>query len=246
MRARTRLSSFPQPGMISGMAQAGPQASEWERLLQAAERLQSIVPGTILVGGSAEALHAGHRVSIDDDHVLPDLRDRFGEVLGGLESTSGWKTDRIQKPVLILGSLDGVMTGLRQQRRARPLEVEEIRRLRVPTLPEMVRIKGWLLLTRDSTRDLLDAVVLIEKLGEASLAGAFSSFNEIYERGPEGGVPLMELVDRLAAARPADRAAVDLATYKGIQTPWNGWPFLEARSRFWAGRLSALVLGSEP
>ena len=39
---------------------------------------------------------------------------------------------------------------------------------------------------------------------------------------------------------------LDLATYKGIQTPWNGWPFLEARSRFWAGRLSALVLGSEP
>jgi len=138
------------------------------------------------------------------------------------------------------------MTGLRQQRRGRPIEVEEIRKLRVPTLPEMARIKAWLLLTRDSTRDLLEVVVLMEKLGEGSLSRAFSSFNEIYERGPEGGSPLVELVDRLASVRPADRAAVDLATYKGILAPWNEWPFLEARSRFWASRLSAVALGSGP
>jgi hypothetical protein len=52
----------------------------------------------------------------------------------------------------------------------------------------------------------------------------------------------VELIDRLAAARPADRVAVDLATYKGIRAPWNDWTFLESRSRFWASRLSGIAL----
>ena len=48
----------------------------------------------------------------------------------------------------LLGSLDGVEAGLRQLRRTRALEVEEVpvgdRVLRVPTLPECLRIKAFL------------------------------------------------------------------------------------------------------
>jgi hypothetical protein len=44
--------------------------------------------------------------------------------------------------------LDGVMTGIRQLRRTRPLEIETVAGLRVPTLAEMARIKAWLLATR--------------------------------------------------------------------------------------------------
>lgn len=50
---------------------------------------------------------------------------------------------------------DGVPTGIRQLRRTAPLEVEEVEGLRVPTLPEMARIKAWLLATRNTVRDLL-------------------------------------------------------------------------------------------
>lgn len=50
----------------------------------------------MLVGGSAAAHHAGHRVSLDDDHVLADLRERFEEVLGALEQTDGWVTARVR------------------------------------------------------------------------------------------------------------------------------------------------------
>ncbi len=53
---------------------------------------------------------------------------------------------------------------------------------------------------------------------------------------------LVELVDRFGAARPADRESVDLTTYKGVRPPWNDWKYLEERSRFWAGRLAAVVL----
>ena len=45
----------------------------------------------------------------------------------------------------ILGRLDGVMTGIRQLRRTRPLETEVVSGLRVPTLAEMARIRAWLL-----------------------------------------------------------------------------------------------------
>lgn len=54
----------------------------------------------------------------------------------------------------------------------------------------------------------------------------------------------MELVDRLAAARPADKASVDLKTYKGVVSPWDGWQHLEARGRFWAARLADIALRS--
>lgn len=113
---------------------------EWERLLAAERHLQALVPGSVLVGGTAAALHAKHRTSLDGDHVLEDLRDRFDEVLEQLESAAGWQTARVRRPVLILDRLDGVTTGIRQLRRTRPLESEMVAGLRVPTLAEMARI----------------------------------------------------------------------------------------------------------
>jgi hypothetical protein len=75
-------------------------------------------------------------VSLDDDHVIRDVVDRFDEVLEALEATDG--------------SLEGLETGIRQMVRQRPLEVEErlgpSGPIRVPTLREMARIKAWLIL----------------------------------------------------------------------------------------------------
>ncbi|GMU60467.1 MAG: hypothetical protein AMXMBFR34_22300 [Myxococcaceae bacterium] len=83
---------------------------DWEKLLAAERHLQALLPGTILVGGTAAAL---------------------------LESAAGWESTRVQRPVMILGSLDGIQTGIRQLRRAKPLECVVIEGLRVPTLAEM-------------------------------------------------------------------------------------------------------------
>ena len=160
---------------------------DWERLLAAERHLQHLVPGAILVGGSAAAVHAGHRVSMDGDHILEDLRERFDDVLAALESAAGWQTERVQRPVLILGQLDGILTGIRQLRRTRPLETEEIAGLRVPTLAEMARIKAWLLATRHTVRDYLDTVVLLERLGEDGAVAAIRPFDAIYRQS--GGVP---------------------------------------------------------
>lgn len=214
---------------------------DWERLLAAERHLQALVPGTVLVGGTAAALHAGHRKSLDGDHVLEDLRPRFDAVLTALEAAAGWQTARVQRPVAILGQLDGVMTGIRQLRRAQPLETEEIAGLRVPTLSEMARVKAWLLGTRHTVRDYLDTVVLLERLGESAAGAAFARFDALYPQ--QGGAsPLSEVIERLAAAAPSDAPTVDLRSYKGLLPPWNDWAHLAARGRHWGGVLARLHL----
>jgi hypothetical protein len=210
---------------------------EWERLLVAERHLQELVPGAVLVGGTAAALHARHRKSLDGDHVLEDLRARFDDVLAQLEAAAGWQTSRVQRPVVILRQLDGVMTGIRQLRRTRPLETELVEGLRVPTLEEMARIKAWLLATRHTVRDYLETVVLLERLGEGGVTEAFAPFDELYAQ-ESGASPLVEVVERLGAAAPSDRAEVDLATYKDLVPPWNDWPHLTERGRHWAGVLA--------
>lgn len=217
----------------------------WEQLLAAERHLQQLLPGTVLVGGTAAAVHVGHRQSQDGDHVMTDLRDRFDEVLATLESASGWVTARVQGPVLPLGSLDGIMTGIRQLRRTRPLEFEVVAGLRVPTLAEMARIKAWLLATRHTLRDYLDTVVLCERLGDEGVRAAMRSFDEIY-RQPNGCSPLSEVVERLAAAAPDDRASTDLATYRGLKAPWTDWGHVVTRGRHFARVIAVVVLGSQP
>jgi hypothetical protein len=214
---------------------------DWERLLAAERHLQHLLPGAILVGGTAAALHAKHRVSMDADHVLEDLRDRFDEVLRTLEAVAGWQTERVQRPVLILGQLDGILTGIRQLRRSRPLETEEVGGLRVPTLAEMARVKAWLLATRHTVRDYLDTVVLFERLGADGVTTAMRPFDEIY-RQPNATSPLAEVAERLAAAAPRDRADIDLKRYRGLRPPWDEWEHVVDRGRYWAQIVARVAL----
>src|ERR1700689_3556179 len=139
-------------------------------VLESASRLQTMVPGAVLVGGSAAALYAGHRDSYDHDHVLADLRDRFDVVLGALESEGEWATNRVVPGKIILGQLGDVEAGVRQMIRTRPLETAQItllsgRTLTVPTAEETLRIKGFLIVRRNQTRDYLDVAALSGRYG---------------------------------------------------------------------------------
>lgn len=214
---------------------------EWEQFLAAERHLQHLLDGAVLVGGTAAALHAGHRVSRDADHVLRDLRDRFDEILSMLEAVAGWQTARIRRPVLILGRLEGVETGIRQLIRTQPLETEILEGLRVPTLAEMARIKAWLLVTRYTVRDYLDTVVLFERLGDDRLPTALGSLDRLYPQ-ESGASVLVEVGERLAEAEPTDAPDVDLRSYRGLKPPWNDWGLLRERGRHWAEAVASLVL----
>ena len=89
---------------ISGNSMLNDTWPDWERVLAAAAHLQRILPGAVLVGGSASAVYAEHRLSADADHVLTDLRPCFDEALAELEAVAGWKTARVWCPVQILSA----------------------------------------------------------------------------------------------------------------------------------------------
>jgi hypothetical protein len=231
--------------MISGEEQSDANGDAWEDVLASLCRFQSILPDAPVAGGTAAALYAGHRFSFDHDHVLPDLRERFDTVLAQLEAVAGWETARIQRPILILGSLDGVETGVRQLRRARPLETATIRigerDVTVPTLPEVLRIKAYLCVTRNATRDYLDLAALASHMGMDAAAEALSSMDELYpQRNGDRWAVRTQLVMQLAAPPPYDLDGDDLGEYKGVRPPFDRWSHVADV----CGKLSDRLLGA--
>lgn len=220
-----------------------PAVPDWETLLAHAALLQAEVPGAVLVGGTAAALHARHRFSVDHDHVVKDLGRRYDDLLGVLESIVGWRTKRRVRGKLVLGEIDRIDAGVRNQRRSAPLETTTLelpggRKLRVPTVAEMLRIKTFLIVERNATRDYLDVAALSHHLGLEKGVEALERMNELYaEFAGEGGDMLTTVVVKLSNPDPYDLTEVDLSEYKGIIAPWNDWRAVEGQCRNLAAAL---------
>ena len=213
---------------------------DWERVIEAAAHLQDFLPDAVLVGGTASALHAGHRISYDADHVLTDLKPRFDTILAELESVAGWRTARVARPVMILGSLDGIETGVRQLIRSAPLETEEFTRngrtLRIPTRAEMLRIKGVLILKRNATRDYLDFIALADRLGDDATIAALTAFDSLYPQD-NGASAVMQLQIQLAKPQPYDLDAIGLTEYRNLDPRWHSWDTVRTHGE----RIAALI-----
>ena len=222
--------------MRFGPCMSGTKLPEWDRVLSAAAHLQTILPDAVLVGGSASALYAAHRMSVDADHVLTDLRSRFDAVLTALESVAGWKTARIQRPVQIHGKLDGIETGIRQLLRETPLETQRESisiqgvsiEITLPTPAEMLRIKAVLILKRNATRDYLDFAALSDRLGAHNTRAALAILDALYPQ-TNGESPLMQLQIQLATPLPFDLDTIELAEYKQLSERWHEWSAVVAQ-----------------
>lgn len=197
-----------------------------EAIITAQRRISELFPECVLVGGSAAALHRGHRYSMDADSVLTDLKERYQEVLERLENLAGWHTNRLKPPVMILGNFEGVDIGIRQLIRERPLETVEKHGIRIPTEAEMCRIKAWLIVSRNATRDYLDFVALCDGLDEQSLIEAMAPFDTFYPQPPASETARFQLIRMLAAPRPYDVKQTDVSIYKGLAAPWNSWEYV--------------------
>lgn len=202
---------------------------EWEKLLSAQVVFQSHFPESVLTGGTAAVLHAGHRVSIDADYVLPDLKKRFVEVLKKVEEEAGWHTKRLQPPVLILGHFDGVRTGIRQLIRSEPLETTTVRGLRIPTVGEMLRIKAYLIVRRNTTRDFIDFVALFDHLGVKKSQEALSSLDRLYPQ-ENGESIIQQLAIQLSEPKPWDLSQTNLSRYKELKAPYTDWEEVKRRA----------------
>lgn len=209
---------------------------EWERLLSAQVIFQAHFPESVLVGGTAAAIHAGHRVSMDADYVLPDLKERFAAILKQVEKEAGWRTKRIEPPVLILGNFQGVRTGLRQLIRSKPLETTVVKGLRIPTVAEILRIKAALIVKRNATRDYIDFVALADHLGTTKSLEALETMDLLYPQ-EEGVSVLQQLALQLAEPKPADLPPSGLSQYRLLKAPYNDWKEIVRRAQATAQKI---------
>jgi diaminopimelate decarboxylase len=199
-------------------------------VLESAARLQELVPDAVLVGGSAAALYAGHRDSYDHDHVVADLRDRFDLVLEALESEGDWVTNRVRPGKIILGQLGDIEAGVRQMIRTRPLETAQVtlasgRSLRVPTAEETLRIKGFLIVRRNQTRDYLDVAALADRYGVDAAAAVLAEIDDFYaDQHGEGRGVASQVARQLADPRPKDESVTrELGAYRNLRRRWADW-----------------------
>lgn len=199
-------------------------------LLESAAHLQRLVPGAVLVGGTAAILYADHWESTDHDHVVADLADRFEMVLDAVEGDEGWATNRVTPGKVILGNLDGIEAGVRQMVRKVPLEVATVNlpcddEITVPTVEEALRIKAFLIVRRNQTRDYLDLAALAEHLGIGAAAEVLVRIDEYYADQAESvdGIA-SQLVRQLSQPEPADRSVTEqLAEYRRLRARWHDW-----------------------
>ena len=211
-----------------------------QRVLESAARLQGMVPDAVLVGGSAAALHAGHRESFDHDHVLVDLDQRYAQVLDAVEASDGWATSvrASRPPMTIMGSLDGIQAGLRNLRRTRPLETVHVEVapgaiVTAPTPEEMLRVKAYLVVQRNAVRDYLDVVALADHIGTSHAGEVLRHIDDYYDdRSQQAGSVRTSLALALADPKPVDVDVIaELPRYRGLDPRWHDWSAVVAACR---------------
>jgi hypothetical protein len=181
---------------------------------------------------------------VDADPVVAGLIAHFDEVLAELESAAGWKTARVKRPVAILGSLDGILTTVRNQVRAAPLETTDVdvgsTKLRVPTKAEILRIKAWLVLRRNATRDFLDVAAIAGRLTDREVLAALAPMDRLYPQAGDAGAVRQQLMRQLALPRPYDLDRVKLDEYRGLVPEWHDWATVTRR----CGAIASAMAGA--
>ena len=176
------------------------------------------------------------RESTDHDHVVADLSDRFDAVLEALESDPDWILNRATPGKIILGSLGDIETGIRQLIRRRPLETQAVTladgtSLIVPTPAETLRIKAYLIVKRNQTRDFLDVAALSDRFGTEWSAGVLAGIDDYYDASAGDGTAVAsQLVRQLGEPRPKDdRTVGQLTAYKNLTVRWQSWQSVVAQ-----------------
>jgi hypothetical protein len=149
---------------------------------------------------------------------------------------------------VILGQLGDIEAGVRQMIRTRPLETTQVelpsgRTLTVPTTEETLRIKGFLIVARNQTRDYLDVAALADRYGTQVAAGVLGRIDDYYadQHGRGRGVAA-QLTRQLASPRPKDSSVTrQLGAYRNLAARWTDWG--EVRSV--CGQLAAEMLEAE-
>jgi len=120
--------------------------------------------------------------------------------------------------------------GVRQMIRTRPLESSQVRLpsgrvLTVPTAEETLRIKGFLIVRRNQTRDYLGVAALADGYGIHDAAGVLARIDDYYADQHGGGRGVAaQLTRQLADPRPKDSSVTrQLDAYRNLGSRWTDW-----------------------
>lgn len=203
------------------------EKANWERTLAAGVLAQKLVENSIAVGGTAATIYAGHRLSFDTDHLLLSLKEDFDTVLDKLSGFPEWKTARLNRPVLILGSINDCEVGFRQSRRISPpietvMVATKYGDLVIPTLDEMIGMKAFLAYQRKTVRDFLDFAALTTCTNDEEVIASLLKLDERYGETQTNSICL-EVARNFANPNPIDFGKVDLSHYKALASEWHDW-----------------------
>ena len=113
----------------------------------------------------------------------------------------------------------------------------------MPTPAEILRIKAWLVVDRNATRDFLDVAAISDKLGLADVRTGARLARPALPAGRRRGAVRQQLMRQLAKPRPFDLDEVEprLAEYKGITAPWRTWAAVEQQCQVLGVELAEAV-----
>lgn len=203
--------------------------ADWETVLSSAGFVSRVVPHA-LVGHEVEEVSIGPATTGEIADL--DVKRRFASVMADLERVSGWLPKPVGRMAIYDGRLDNVETTIRDQIRSGPLETTiefgPWGEVVVPTFAEMLRIKTWLVISRNAARDFRDTSVLAERLGGDNAVQALVSLDSLYLQS-NGASVLQQLARQLAAPRPFDLDEGD-HSFTSPPAP-EAWPFVLRKCR---------------
>ena len=96
----------------------------------------------------------------------------------------------------------------------------------------MLRIKAYLVITRNTVRDFLDVAALSDTIGIDASLDALASLDRLYPQDGDRGAVRHQLLRQLAGPHPIEEEAgveLDMSEYKDIDPRWASWSAVTAR-----------------
>jgi hypothetical protein len=198
--------------------------ADWETVLSSASSVSRICPDAP-VGHKVE--EEGLGAATTGKFANLEVKRRFAAVMADLDCVSGWMPKPVGRIALYDGRPDNVETTIRDQTRSGPLktaiEVGPWGEVTVPTFAEMLRIKAWLVISRNAARDYRDTAALADRLGHKIAVSALATLDELYPQSNSASA-LQQLARQLAEFDEGDCSHI-------VEPPWNEWPFVVRRCR---------------